>query len=214
MARGRAATYDHQRAAILAAAAKLFALQGFGSTSMNQVAEACGMSKPALYHYFRDKYALLVEVTESHVKDLHALVTQVMALDLPPRERARQLIMQFVEAYADAQDAHRVLTEDTRSLQPIDRERVLSYERKVVAAFAKVVAEFKPELDEAKLAKPMTMLLFGMINWMFTWLKRDGALNHQAMAPIVVDLFLGGLTAVASKHGGASAKRPARSPMV
>ena len=40
------------------------------------------------------------------------------------------------------------------------------------------------------------MLLFGMINWMFTWMKSDGALTHEAMAPIVADLFLGGLSAV------------------
>jgi hypothetical protein len=40
------------------------------------------------------------------------------------------------------------------------------------------------------------MLLFGMINWMFTWLKPGGALSHAAMAPVVVDMFLGGLGAV------------------
>jgi hypothetical protein len=33
------------------------------------------------------------------------------------------------------------------------------------------------------------MLLFGMINWMFTWLK-PGHLSHDDMAPIVADLFL------------------------
>jgi TetR/AcrR family transcriptional regulator len=40
------------------------------------------------------------------------------------------------------------------------------------------------------------MLLFGMVNWMFTWMKPDGALSHETMAPIVADLFLGGLAAV------------------
>jgi hypothetical protein len=40
------------------------------------------------------------------------------------------------------------------------------------------------------------MLLFGMINWMFTWLRPDGRLAHADMAPIVADLFLGGLGAV------------------
>jgi len=42
----------------------------------------------------------------------------------------------------------------------------------------------------------MTMLLFGMINWMFTWMKPEGALDHAALAPMVADLFLGGLPAV------------------
>jgi Tetracyclin repressor-like, C-terminal domain len=35
-----------------------------------------------------------------------------------------------------------------------------------------------------------------MMNWMFTWLQPDGALSHADMAPVVADLFLGGLGAV------------------
>jgi hypothetical protein len=40
------------------------------------------------------------------------------------------------------------------------------------------------------------MLLFGMINWTFTWMKPDGALSHGSLAPIVAQLFFGGLPAV------------------
>ena len=40
------------------------------------------------------------------------------------------------------------------------------------------------------------MLLFGMINWMFTWLQPRRQLDHDAMAPVVADLFFGGLAAV------------------
>ena len=205
MARGRAAGYDHQRELILMHAAQLFAQHGYASASMNQVAEACGMSKPAVYHYFRDKYALLVELAESHVKKLHALVDEIATMELEPRARLRLLILRFVEEYADAQHAHRVLTEDTRFLEPDDRERVLAHERHVVAAFAKAIAVHRPELDQTRLTKPLAMLLFGMINWMFTWLRPQGALDHDTIAPIVVDLFLGGLTAVAGKHAGAAA---------
>lgn len=214
MARGRAANYDLQRDQILARAGELFAQHGYASATMNQVAEACNMSKPTLYHYFRDKDALLVELTVRHVQHLHAIVGDVMALELKPRDRLEQLILRFVHAYADAQHAHRVLTEDTRFLQPADRERVLGYERKVVAAFAKTLVAYQPELSEAKLAKPMTMLLFGMINWMFTWLRRDGALNHEAMAPLVVELFLGGLPAVVASRGHGKALRTPRASLV
>ena len=65
-----------------------------------------------------------------------------------------------------------------------------------MAGFAAAVAALRPDLKQAALAKPLTMLLFGMINWMFTWMKPDGALDHEALAPIVADLFLGGLPAV------------------
>jgi AcrR family transcriptional regulator len=196
MARGRAAGYEEQREAIVARAAELFARQGYHATSMNQLAEAAGLSKPTLYHYFRDKDALLVYIADGHVSRLQALVAEVRALGLTPRDELRELVRRIVEEYADAQHAHRVLTEDVKFLRPADRQRILDKEREVVAGFAAVVAALRPELKQAALATPMTMLLFGMVNWMFTWLKPGGALDHEALAPMVADLFLGGLPAV------------------
>ncbi len=196
MARGRAANYDDQREMILAHAAALFAQQGYPATSMNAVALACGLSKATLYHYYRDKYALLVSIAEGHVGKLQALVQDVLAAGLPPEQRLRTLIGRIVLAYAGAQDAHRVLTEDVRFLSPDDRARILNQERAVVQGFAQAVAGLRPELQAAALATPMTMLLFGMINWMFTWVQPGGALDHDALAPMVADLFLGGLPAV------------------
>ena len=196
MPRGRAPGYETQREEILACAAELFARQGYTATSMNQVALACGVSKPSLYHYVRDKYQLLVEIAEDHVGRLKALVQQAERQPLAPEARVRELIGSFLEAYADAQAAHRVLTEDVKFLEPDDRERVLNGQREVVAAFAEAIAQTRPELRATELHKPLTMLLFGMMNWMFTWLQPGGKLTHAAMVPVVTDLFFGGLNAV------------------
>ena len=204
MPRGRAKNYDDQRELILARAATLFAHRGYPGTSMNEVAHACSLSKATLYHYYKDKYALLVAIAEGHVQRLHALVAEVAAERLAPEAHLRELVARIVEAYAGAQHAHRVLTEDVRFLDEADRERILGKEREVVAGFARAVATLRPELKRAKLAKPMTMLLFGMINWMFTWLKPDGELDHSAIAPMVADLFLGGLPAVKAPRKSAA----------
>lgn len=163
---------------------------------MNEVADACGMSKASLYHYYRDKDALLVHIADAHVSRLETVIEDVLQQKLPPDARLRGLIHRFVEEYAMAQDAHRVLTEDVRFMNDSDRERILNGQRRVVTAFAEVIVELRPETGEAALAKPLTMLLFGMINWMFTWLKKDGELTYEAMAPIVTDLFFGGFPAV------------------
>jgi len=195
MGRGRHAGYDEQRESILAGAARLFATQGYSATSMNQVAEACGLSKATLYHYYRDKYALLFSIADTHVERLQRIAREDGEL--------RTLIARLVEEYADAQDEHWVLTSEVRFLEPADRRRILDREREVVAAFAKRVSAMRPDLDEAALAKPLTMLLFGMVNWMFTWMKPDGALDHAAMAPVVADMFLGGLQSVKRPEGQA-----------
>lgn len=206
MGRGRSASYEDQREMILASAAALFARRGYPGTSMNQVAEACGLSKATLYHYYKDKYALLVSIADGHVTRLQGIVRETLAAELAPPEQMRILIHRLVEEYAHAQHAHRVLTEDVKFLQPEDRQRVLDKEREVVNGFARVVIALRPDLKEAAMSKPLTMLLFGMVNWLFTWMKPDGAIDYEAMAPIVADLFLGGLGAV-------KAPQPALTPL-
>ena len=196
MPRGRSPGYELQRETILARAAELFAQRGYTATSMNEVADACGVSKPSLYHYVRDKHQLLAEIAEAHVARLLALIDEVDAAMPAPEQRLRRLIDAFLAAYAGSQAEHRVLTEDVRFLAPAEKKRVLGGQRRVVAAFADSVAAVRPELRRDDLLKPVTMLLFGMMNWMFTWLQPDGRLTHADMAPVVADLFFGGLGAV------------------
>ena len=210
MARGRALGYDTQRAKILSIAAELFANKGYVGTTMNDVAQACGMSKPALYHYVQDKSQLLFEIASTHVARLLALVDEVNAshakqksvVDTTAKANAhanakvRSLIERFVIEYAQARHAHRVLTEDVKFLEPESQAIVLKQQRQIVNAFALAIAKANPDLKKAKLQKPLTMLLFGMMNWLFTWLQPNGKLKHADMAPVVADLFLGGLFAV------------------
>lgn len=216
MARGRSATYDQQRDEILARAAELFADRGYPGTSMNEVAAACGVTKPALYHYFRDKDALLAAIAQNHVDHLEAVVAEVCTLGLQPQAHLRQLIVSFVRDYAHSQHEHRVLTQDVKFLPAPERKQVLDAERRVVAAFADAIAAVRPGLDSAGLHKPLTMLLFGMMNWLFTWLRPDGRLTHDAMSDIVADLFFGGLQAVQLERAvaAASPSRRRKTPTV
>ena len=102
-----------------------------------------------------------------------------------------------------------MLTQDVKFLTGAGKARVLAHEREVVAAFADTIALLRPEAGAEGLHKPLTMLLFGMINWMFTWLKPEGELTYEAMAPVVTELFFGGIGAVRSP---VTAKKTRRKP--
>lgn len=209
MARPRSAGYDGQREQILAAAAALFARQGYPATTMNEVAAACGVRKPTLYHYVRDKHDLLAQIARSHVQRLESLVAEVAALGLAPEPRLRELVRRFMQAYERAQHEHRVLTEDVKFLQPEAQREVLDGQRRVVAAFAEALAELRPDLGAAALARPLAMLLFGMLNWTFTWLRAAGPLSHEALGTLASDLFFGGLPAARPPEAPCPAGRSA-----
>ena len=224
MARPRAATYDDQRTQILKASAQVFARKGYTAATMNEVAAASGVSKATLYHYFSDKHALLEDIVRSHVARLEQITAQealalsaaegprgrlsaglarparlstTPAVPTSAEARLRSLIRRFMQAYADAQSEHRVLTEDVKFLDERARDAVLDGQRQVVAVFAQGIAACRPDLG-ADLHKPMAMLLFGMINWTFTWLRPDGTLTYAALGEMVADLFFGGLPCVAA----------------
>ena len=214
MARTRSAGYDDQRDTILARAAEQFASQGYTATSMNDIAAACGVCKAGLYHYYRDKHELLFQITAGHVARLEQVVDEVAAgtRAQDPEARLRELILRFVREYANARNEHRVLTEDVRFLAEAEREQVVAVQRRVVAAFAAAVGAVRPQLQKNELDRPLAMLLFGMINWMFTWLRPDGSLTHEQMAPLVADLFFGGLGAVRKPRAAARQNAPDPAP--
>ena len=78
------------------------------------------------------------------------------------------------------------------------------------AGFARVVGELAPAAAPEALHKPLTMMLFGMMNWTFTWLRDRGPLRYEDLAPVVADLFLGGLGRVRTPQRPVAARRTTR----
>jgi len=160
---------------------------------MTELATAAGMSKALLYHYYTEKYQLLVEIAEGHIDRLLALVAKVSEVEPVVAARLPRLIQGIVEEYAEASYHHQVLVQDIKYLDPRDRKRVRAKERAVVEEFAQAIAARHPSLASDRLEKPLTMLLFGMINWLFTWFKHDGRISYAEMADLVTRFALGGL---------------------
>ena len=203
MARGKASNFIEQRTSILLTAARLFARNGFHHASMSQLAADCGMSKALLYHYYRDKEQILFDIVDSYMDRLLVLAKEGAELPLPPLEKLAEVIKCFMAEYEHSQDQHIVVVQDLKFMRKDAFLHVIEKERQVVAILADLIAEVEPGLKRRKLAKPVTMVLFGMINWTFTWLRAKGSLTYSDMAHLVVDIFLHGIT-------GASALKPAK----
>ena len=217
MSRTRSAGFEQQRDAIRAEAARLFARHGYPVTPIAELARSCGVSKALLYHYYRDKEQLLFDIADRYLDSLLAIVAEAQAAAQAPGQRLRALIERFMAAYEDAAVYHRVLVQDVKYLKPSHRSRINAKQRRVVQAYADAVAAAAPQLKGNALLKPVTMTLFGMINWTFTWLKDDGPVRYADMAPVVADLFLNGVGAVqplAAGNGRArKASRAAQRPL-
>lgn len=195
MARTRSQDYDAKRLAILRESARLFARHGYAGTSIAMVAAGCGVSKALLYHYYPDKEAVLFDILSSHLKALVARVEEAAAAPGPARERLQRLAVALLEAYRDADAEHQVQIAGLKLL-PADRQEALkALERRLVALFASALAEAVPRLAGSGLLTPVTMSLFGMLNWHYLWFREGGAMGRADYARLAARLIEAGAEA-------------------
>jgi TetR/AcrR family transcriptional regulator len=185
---------------------QLFAEQGFANSSITQLAECCGASKAWLYHYFTSKEAILFEIFDEHTQRLVKAVREVQGLGLAPEAQFQEFLQRFLRIYEAAQTTHLVLLYDLNRLGPEQHEVIASREREVVNELATMLDALRPDLLERQpeLRKPLAMTLMGMINWTFTWLRKEGPVSHEQFAELAGQVFLHGITGLDHTARGAS----------
>jgi TetR/AcrR family transcriptional regulator len=193
VARTKAVDYDLKREAILHSAAKLFAETGFDRASMSQLAEACGVSKALLYHYYSGKDALLFDVIGAHLNELCALVEAADDPSGTPEVRLQRLVAALLDAYRESDHEHQVQINAMKYLPANQQEELKDLERRLVSLFAGAIRAVEPALGDARgLLKPVTMSLFGMLNWHYMWFRPDGKIGRDDYARIASRLVIDG----------------------
>jgi AcrR family transcriptional regulator len=91
---------DARRAAILAAARKVFARSGLAATRIGDIAAEADISQGLLYHYFPTKEALFTTIVADALRQTAALVATSRRAPGPAWERLRQLCAQMLAGVA------------------------------------------------------------------------------------------------------------------
>jgi AcrR family transcriptional regulator len=193
MARTKAADYEQQRDAILDAAAEVFAKNGFAASSMALLGRACGASKARLYHYYESKEAILVDLLDRYTRRLIDIARKVETASVPGPQRLDAMVRAFMREYATSQTRQVVLLHDVDFLAGPQRRKIRAQELEIVGLFRGAIAAAFPGKIPENLLTAHTMMLFGMINWTFTWLKPDGRLSYDDFAKTVLRVLREGI---------------------
>jgi hypothetical protein len=128
---------------------------------------------------------------------LLALIGQVEATAqrraLDDRAALHELVRSFLAEYETSATRHVALLHDTPFLGEVQRELILDRQRDVVSAVTRFLRRAYPLRVNDANQTALTMMLFGMINWTFTWLRPGGALSYTAFADHVIGLLDNGL---------------------
>ncbi|MEI2386991.1 TetR/AcrR family transcriptional regulator [Breoghania sp. JC706] len=187
MARTRAADYDDKRDAIHRVAARILS-KADGKASMTQIAEACGISKALLYHYFRNRDELVFDIIHTHLSEIDEALAEVSA-GLAGRERLHRLSATLLDLYEDADDLHRLQLGALGALPDEDVQRIRQVERSILERFRLTIREIAPDIDRPRLIA-VTMALMGMLNWAFTWFRPGGPLTRADFARMATEMAL------------------------
>jgi AcrR family transcriptional regulator len=193
MARTRANDYDKKRQGILSRSAALFAQHGYTGTSITMIAEACGVSKALMYHYYSSKDAVLFDLLQDHLQNLVTVVEAAAQSAGKPEEKLFAISAALLEAYRGADAEHQVQISSLKLLPPPQQEILKEMERKLVAIVSDAIAEAIPSVAKKRQhLKPLTMSFFGMLNWHYLWFRDGKGITREKYARMVTGLILSG----------------------
>ncbi|UWP91719.1 TetR/AcrR family transcriptional regulator [Aliiroseovarius crassostreae] len=192
MPRGIARDHEEKRAAIRKGAADYFAEHGFDRASMTGAAKHCGVSKALIYHYYDSKEALLFDILDTH---LSTLVEEVEAA--PETDGLRGLVRAILVAYKGADAEHKLQLDALSVLEPELQNKLFDLQRRLIDMMGDALRAAAPDslANGAKL-RPVTMSVFGILNWYYMWNRPGQGLSREEYADLVTDMLLGGLSAL------------------
>lgn len=172
----------------------LFEQNGFHRTSMNEIAEACGVTKPTLYYYFRNKSHLLETLYEDITKDFFGQVAAMSAAKAPADQRLYQLIERQVAYNIGNRRFLSIFWRERHQLDEAARKSLAQIERNFEAMVQNIVdAGLADGSFTASDPKVATYAVLGLLSTVHRWAGYVDR-SPQQIADQIASLALHGLT--------------------
>jgi len=171
-----------KREAVLKTAAELFLEKSYGRTSLNDVAERLHITKPALYHYFRNKEEILLECYRWGT----GLIEQILNGIAGHGGTGLEKVAAFIKSYANVMTVNFgrcVMRLDEGDLSREARAEVRNYKRKIDRRLRSFIQEGVSDGSIASCdPKIAAFSIAGSLNWICMWYEPEGALSPQEIA--------------------------------
>ena len=193
---GRESLFQLKRLALIREAGKTFAKNGFHNTSLDDVANVLGVTKPALYHYVRTKEEILFECNNIALDLGEQARAQAAQESASPSERLRRTLTLYITAVTGEIGTYAVLAEPISSLTEPYRGLIIERRRQASRAMEKLVegaiAEGAIGECDPKLAVAFFM---AAINGLNRWFTPGGKQSGTEVAAAFINFTFFGLRA-------------------
>jgi AcrR family transcriptional regulator len=194
---------------LLAVATRLFAENGYEGTSVQEIVEAAGVTKGAMYHYYAAKDDLLYAIYHRLLALQTERLRSFAAGPGTAEERLRAAAIDVIETSIAHLDELTVFFRSMHLLPGEKQKAVRGERRRYHECFRALVEEGQREgtFQAGVPADLAVNFFFGAVHQLSTWWHPEGPLDAGAVGEYYVGLFLDGLRAAAgpSRTTGPSA---------
>jgi AcrR family transcriptional regulator len=176
---------------------ELFAEHGYAQTSVQQIVDAAGVTKGALYHYFKSKDDLLFDIYDRLLSLQAAHLAEIAARGLDVTETVRLVCEDVIITSIDGLKDAVVFFRSQHMLSPERQHEVKHRRRDYNERFEKLIKRgqadgvFRTDIPTAVLIANF----FSDPHYLAQWYSPGGRLSKQQVASQLTELYLAGLTA-------------------
>lgn len=175
----------------------MFAARGFHQTSMNDVAEAAGVTKPVLYQHFTSKRALYLELLELVSLRLMAAIDEATSAAAGPREQVERGLRAYFRFVVDSSDEYQLMFGGGTRRDAEFAQEAARLERSIAEVIADLITvDGLAEHERVLLAHGIVGLAEGATRH---WLGDDLDLDADEITDRVADLAWRGLRGIRSE---------------
>lgn len=190
----------HQRDAadklqhILHHAALVFSAKGYEGASVRDISRSSGVSLSGLYYYVESKQKLLYLIQLNAFKTILARLEKRLVGVGAPEERLRILVHNHIDYFLRHPLEMKVLSHEDEALEGPFRKEVAEIKRRYFGIAVAVFEELRKSGQARRLNPRVAVLsLFGMMNWIHTWHRRQRDPQADALADAMAGMFLHGV---------------------
>jgi TetR/AcrR family fatty acid metabolism transcriptional regulator len=187
----------NKREAILRAATRVFARNGYFSSKVADIARAADVADGTVYLYFKSKEEILHSIFDQNMAEVIEAGRQLIEKSPDPSEKLRRIALLHLERLGADRDLAVVfqveLRGSTKFMQEFSAAGFAEYLKLLCQIFeeGQRAGMFRKDLN----AKVVSKILFGALDEMATnWIISKRSYKLEPMADIVMDVFLNGVT--------------------
>jgi AcrR family transcriptional regulator len=181
------------RERVLQVAVQLFAARGYHATGVAEIGEAAGLQRGALYYHIGSKEELLLVVLRRHVEDSLEVEERILASDLDPATKLRELLRHHVQVAVERSAEAAIYMRDVGALSGARARELQALRERVEQIWTQIIAEGEAA-GVFRASDPVIVNgLLGFANFVFMWYRPGGRLTPDQIADQYADVLLNGL---------------------